>query len=415
MTVGTGVERAVRGPGEPHGGSPRRAAGIAAQDYANTQHSPVLTNLEISIPGKFSNPAATLSQAALGAALRLAARAAVGAARRVAVSWSPGSAGRAIPDAAIRTDALGALARKRTHADGAALFWILPRARNRTCWATRRLPDRLDFLDNVNEREASLGETNGRQSPPRAESRRWIPTADRERLLPLPPRAATTGVIWRALVGACREGCERCRGTSRCARCAAARATRALVLGVNHDRDPLGAMRGSRGGRSGSARLPRGHLVRAYQCGECVVDGARDARIGRRAGGQRGRGSSCARCLLPVALGTGTMLDSYVDQRGDVVEGNHAYIEHYPAGEAGLRRVRELVDRSAWEARSLRKRPPARGDRRLHGRDVPLKGQRSRALDAESTRGLVQEGGALTVLLLPVLRMWRVVYAQRSA
>jgi hypothetical protein len=32
-----------------------------------------------------------------------------------------------------------------------------------------------------------------------------------------------------------------------------------------------------------------------------------------------------------------------------------------------------------------------------------------------STRGLVREGGALSVLLLPALRMWRIAYEQRSA
>ena len=35
-----------------------------------------------------------------------------------------------IPDAPLREDALGSLARKRTHADGAALFSILPRRRD---------------------------------------------------------------------------------------------------------------------------------------------------------------------------------------------------------------------------------------------------------------------------------------------
>ena len=37
---------------------------------------------------------------------------------------------QAIPDGPLREDALSSLARKRTHADGAALFSILPRQRS---------------------------------------------------------------------------------------------------------------------------------------------------------------------------------------------------------------------------------------------------------------------------------------------
>ena len=48
------------------------------------------------------------------------------------------------------------------------------------------------------------------------------------------------------------------------------------------------------------------------------------------------------------------MLDSDVDREEDLSEGNHSYVERYPTGDACLRRVGELVQRSACEAHALR-------------------------------------------------------------
>ena len=62
-----------------------------------------------------------------------------------------------IPDDRLRHDALAALHRKRGHADGAALFWTLPRARNP---ALLRLLVRYellqDLLDTLTERGAAV-------------------------------------------------------------------------------------------------------------------------------------------------------------------------------------------------------------------------------------------------------------------
>jgi tetraprenyl-beta-curcumene synthase len=68
----------------------------------------------------------------------------------------------AIPAEPIREDALDSIEHKRDHAEGAALFWILPNHRDprllrllvayQTIW---------DFLDNLSERDT--GEANGRQ------------------------------------------------------------------------------------------------------------------------------------------------------------------------------------------------------------------------------------------------------------
>jgi tetraprenyl-beta-curcumene synthase len=109
------------------------------------------------------------------------------------------------------------------------------------------------------------------------------------------------------------------------------------------------------------------------------------------------------------------MLDSYVDRVEDVAEGNHIYIDHYSAGDAGLRRVGELMGRSAREARGLRN-----GYRHsvivacMEAMYLSKDSARAPSMRV-STRGLVHEGGTLTVLLLPFLRIWRIAYEQRSA
>ncbi len=130
---------------------------------------------------------------------------------------------------------------------------------------------------------------------------------------------------------------------------------------------------------------------------------------------EQGEVESAYSAYFPWISALGTMLDSYVDRAQDVAEGNHRYIDHYPTGAAGLRRVGELVDRSAREARGLR-------DGYRHAVIVAcmvamyLSKDSARAPSMRvSTRGLVREGGALSVLLLPALRMWRIAYEQRSA
>ena len=71
---------------------------------------------------------------------------------------------RKIQDPRIREDALAALAEQRTHIDGAALFSILPRARDPSLLRLLVAYEIIwDFLDNVNERSACAGVANGLQ------------------------------------------------------------------------------------------------------------------------------------------------------------------------------------------------------------------------------------------------------------
>jgi hypothetical protein len=110
-----------------------------------------------------------------------------------------------------------------------------------------------------------------------------------------------------------------------------------------------------------------------------------------------------------------TVLDSYVDQTEDEVTGDHRYVAHYGSTTLARQRVGELVTRSALEARRLRNG---------HRHAVIAACMVAMYLSKDSARtpgmragsaSIARAGGSLTRLLLPILRLWRIWFAQRSA
>jgi tetraprenyl-beta-curcumene synthase len=322
---------------------------------------------------------------------------------------------RAIPDAPIRVEALSALARKRTHADGAALFWILPRRRKQHL--LRLLVDyqiAWDFLDNISERGALVGEADSRNLYGALIDA--LDVGGRMGDYYCLHRWRDDGGYLVALVRACRAGCELLPAYEEVRPVLRRETTRALVLGINHDPDP-----------EGRDTTLRGWAEREYannaQASWFELTGAASASLTVHAILALAADAPCEwdevegtySAYFPWISALGTMLDSYVDREEDRAQGNHSYIDHYPTGDAGLRRVSELIDRSAREARALRN-----GYR--HAVIVAcmvamyLSRDSARAPSMRmGTRGLVHEGGAVAMLLLPLLRIWRITYEQRSA
>jgi tetraprenyl-beta-curcumene synthase len=370
--------------------------------------------LEMSIPGECSNPS-PLCPRQLWALLVAAIRELLWGLRAVTKEIEPWRRrARAIPDAPIRVDALSALAHKRTHAEGAALFWILPRRRKPHL--LRLLVDyqiAWDFLDDVSERGARAGVVNGYGLYKALIDALDVDGAvgDYYRLHPW----SDDGGYLTALVGACRSGCRQLPAYEEVRPMLCRETARAHVLGINHDRSP-----------SGRDATLRGWAEREYasqiQASWFELAGAASASLTVHAILTLAAESRCEwgevegaySAYFPWISALGTMLDSYVDRAEDAARGNHIYIDHYPTGEAGLRRVGDLVSRSTWEARGLRN-----GYRHAvivacmvamylskdSAREPAMKG---------STRGLLHAGGSLAVLLLPVLRIWRIAYEQRS-
>ena len=107
------------------------------------------------------------------------------------------------------------------------------------------------------------------------------------------------------------------------------------------------------------------------------------------------------------------MLDSYVDQSEDVANGDHSYVSHYPTPQLAAARIRELVGRSLIEARALR-------DGERHAVIVACMVAMYLSKDSAHTEAMrkttgsfVRSGGSLTRILLPILRLWRIVYDQK--
>jgi tetraprenyl-beta-curcumene synthase len=315
----------------------------------------------------------------------------------------------AIPDQAIREDALTSLENKRGNTDGAALFWILPNS---------RLPELLrllvnyeimcDFLDSVSERGAGAGLANGRQlhlaftealdpSLPISDYYRHHPWQD-------------DGGYLRLLVELCRAACLLLPSYIAVRPTLIRAAKLAQVQGLNHELDP--ALRDATL-RQWSAREFAKRLDLAWY----ELSGAASTWISVLAllalAAEPGRRSQEAvetySAYFWVCLAA-TVLDSYVDEAEDTANGDHSYFAHYPTKEHGIRRAHEIVRRASHEAQKLRE-----GSRHtvIVACMVALYLSKDSALTPElaaTSQMLLRSGGPLAARLGPVLRGWRALY-----
>ena len=317
----------------------------------------------------------------------------------------------AIPDRPLREDALHSIAHKRDHAEGAALFWVLPRSRDRRLLRVLVAYQTIwDFLDNVSERDT--GEANARQ----------LHLALSEALDPGAPISdyyrhhpwKDDGGYLRALVETCRAGCAALPSYPRVRSHVLAGVALCAVQGVNHDPDPerrdaalrAWAERESPGERAitwfeftaaASAFTP--HVLLALAAESTCEEGD--------------IAEALAAYFPWVSLAI-AMLDSYADQLDDAVSGQHSYISHYGDAGVAVQRLCEIVDWTAREAHGLR-------DGHRHATIVAcmvaMYLSRDGAYAPElraATRTLAGAGGSLTRLLLPLIRMWRSVYLRRA-
>jgi tetraprenyl-beta-curcumene synthase len=322
----------------------------------------------------------------------------------------------AIPDAPLRMDALYSLTHKRANTDGAALFSTLVRHRDRgllrmivayeTIW---------DYLDNVSERGAFAGERNGRQL-----HRALCEGLDADgRLSPYyshNPWSDDGGYLW-ALVETCRSCCSALPFYSGVRELLVQEGRRSEVAAFNHESNPerqqaaLACWARSEfpRDRSGASWF---ELTAAASC-SAVVHVLLTIASERQCDEQAVASTYAA--YFPWFSIAVTMLDSYVDQSEDLVNGDHSYIAHYPSRELAQRRVWEAIERSTCSLRALR-----RGSRHavIAGCMVAMYASKdsARAPGARATtRSLVAAGGPLAELLVPILRLWRIAYGQRSA
>lgn len=321
----------------------------------------------------------------------------------------------AIPDPALREDALHALDAKRGHSDGAALFWTLP---------TRRDPELLrllvaydviyDYLDDVGERAAR--ELGARDLPlylalvdaldparPHADYYRNLPWRD-------------DGGYLRALVDCCRAECLRLPGLGVVRPLIEREAARIAVLGINHLDDPeqrAKALTSWAAGAFGETHDMRWFELTAASSQSIVTLALLALATDPLA--TTADATATYDAYFPWWAYAVTMLDSYVDQADDRASGAHSYISHYPAPEHAVQRLCEGVERSAERLLEL---PHGERHAVLLGCMVAmyLSKDSARAPELrEATDRIGRSGGTLTTILLPVLRAWRIVNRQTAA
>ncbi len=323
---------------------------------------------------------------------------------------------RTIPDASIREDALSALAYKRGHTDGAALFWTLSARRSASLLSLLIAYEiTWDYLDSVNERGAGAGEANGRQLH-LALIEALAPDQSVSDYYQYNPWRSDGGYL-HTLVAACRRSCGRLPSFELARPLLLQEARRAQVLAINHDLD--GARRDAEL-QVWAAREFQGAYDDTVTWFE--LTGAASASLTIHALLALADEAQCdpvrlaqtQRAYFPWISAATTMLDSYVDQLEDVAHGDHSYVAHYESRKCAVRRTCDLLRRSLHEARRLYK---------AEHHILFVACMAAMYLSKDSARGPVlrgdsesvaRAGGSLTRVLLPILRLWRVAYSQRS-
>jgi tetraprenyl-beta-curcumene synthase len=311
---------------------------------------------------------------------------------------------RAIPDPALRRDALDSIVHKRDQAYGAALFATLPCRRDlrlvrllvayQTIW---------DYLDNVSERCPSRGEPDG---------------LHRALLDALDPAAVTSDYYWpasgaedggylRALVSSCQEICGSLPGYPLVRGLVLEGVAGCAVQSANHD--PVQMRRELALKRWAATELPAESSLEWFELTAAasaylphpLLALACDSELDR-ATVVRTKDAYFPWVSLAIA-----MLDSYVDQAEDRRTAEHSYVGYYHDEAAAVARIGEVVRRAVHEARAL-------GDRHavvvaamvamyLSKKDARVGEMRVAA------RQLLRAGGPVSRLLAPQLRVWRVV------
>lgn len=333
------------------------------------------------------------------------------AVRREVARWRRRA--EAIPDPMLRDEALTSLRTKRSLVEGAARFWNIPsRADPALLRVLVAFEVMADFLDLRSE--ATIDQHQGTVS---AAIEAFVDAVDIERPLSDYYRdrpGRDDGGYLRTLVSTCRAGCAVLPHYAEARPLLAHHAYLARSLDLQHAPDPVrrdrtlvrfatdeigcspGASWFEQTAGTSSALIVIVLLTVAADENATVDD------------------LHAAATAYVRTASLGMLLDSYADQLDDALTGQFSLIAYYPDQQAAVARIGVLIDQALREVRALR-----HGERHvlLVSMMVALflshDGARDERLLA-GTRALVRSGGSLTRLLVPILRVWRIGYRQRS-
>jgi tetraprenyl-beta-curcumene synthase len=319
-----------------------------------------------------------------------------------------------IPDAPIRADALASLAHKRGNIDGAALFWTLPRVRNLTLIGLLASYEMIcDFLDSMNEPPTAANPVNGRQLHlSLIEALDFDrPTVDHYRHHP----CHDDGGYLKALIQTSRARSAALPAYESVREQVVHEATRFEIIAINHDIIPT---RRETAHRTWAAQeFPTASEASWFELTAAATASLTIHALLALSAEPTDNNTSIGRAqraYFPwITLAT-TMLDHLVDQAEDQTNGDHSYLNYYPTPESATLRINELVHRCLREARTL-----DRSGRHtliaacMVAMYLSKDSARTPSMRA-TTKSLTDAGGSLTRLLVPILRLWRIAYAQRS-
>jgi tetraprenyl-beta-curcumene synthase len=324
-------------------------------------------------------------------------------------SWH--AAALTIPDAPLRADALASLTAKRDHAEGAALFWVLGRGRDRrvlrllvayqTIW---------DFLDNASERAPAAANTRQLHRALADALDPHAPVSDYYRTHPW----KRDGGYLNALVQACRAGCLALPSYEQVRAQMLTGVALCEVQSLNHDPDPDrrdGALKAWAGRLPGGDPALEGFELAAAASGflpHVLLVLASEPSC------RESDASEVLAAYFPWVSLALTMLDSYNDWCEDLTSGAHSYISHYGDPATGVARLCEIVEQAARHARAL---PNGHRHATVVAAMVAMHLSRTSAWTGEmrpGTETIARSGGPLVRLLLPLARLWRATYLRRT-
>jgi tetraprenyl-beta-curcumene synthase len=316
-----------------------------------------------------------------------------------------------IPDRVIREEALAALDHKRPNTDGAALLWTIPNRRSRRLLRLLVAYEIMgDFLDSMIERGVEVGCLNGRQL-----HLALVDAVDLQRPMSdyyLEHPWCEDGGYLNQLVAFCRYGCGLLPAYG-CARPVLVEAARlAQVQGLNHEPDlmlrRLVLEAWALSENNGSSELGWYETAGAASAWLTVLA---VMAVAAEPLTSEDMPVKVFLAYFPWIALTATLLDSYDDLLDDQCTGAFSYLSVYGSFEHAVMRIEQCVKTAIVEARSLE-----HGERHV----VIVSSMIALYLSKESvyrtdvgksSATLLRASGPLTLLLAPVLRVWRVANA----
>jgi tetraprenyl-beta-curcumene synthase len=280
-----------------------------------------------------------------------------------------------------------------------------------------------DYLDNVSERRSPLGRLDGETL-----HRAMVEALDPDRSISEHYRHhphGEDGGYLAAIVRDCRALCLVLPAFGDVRSLALAEAAGCAIQALNHEPDPAtrdaALKEWAHGSSPGEEPAPEHLCATATELSWFELTAAASASLVPHVLLALAADTRCApadlvrarSAYMPWASLATAMLDSYADRLEDADSGAHSYVSHY-AEEELPQRLAAILARAVREVRTLHD-----GDRHavILACVIALYLSKDSVLDTAErarTHELVGFGGSLSRLLLPVLRAWRVAYAQRA-